>query len=66
MCRQTFKTILSEGGGEAKHFWDAGCLSISGNGENARVFGLSQLVLPGVIACTEVEHRNRSKRVNNF
>ena len=33
MHLQTFKTALSEGGGEGKHFCDADCLSIPGKEE---------------------------------
>ena len=33
MHRQTFKTTLSEGGGERKHFCDADCVSIPGKEE---------------------------------
>ena len=33
MHRQTFKTILSEGGGEGKHFCDYDCVSIPGKEE---------------------------------
>ena len=33
MPRQTFKTTLSEGGGEGKHFCDYDCVSIPGKEE---------------------------------
>ena len=33
MHRQTFKTTLSEGGGEGKHFCDYDCVSIPGREE---------------------------------
>ena len=33
MHRQTFKTTLSEGGGEGKHFCDYDCVSIPGKEE---------------------------------
>ena len=33
MHRQTFKTTLSEGGGEGKHFCDFDCVSIPGEEE---------------------------------
>ena len=49
MHGQTFKTILSEGGGEGKHFCDYDCVSIPGKEGNKHVFLVSQPVLSGVV-----------------
>ena len=50
MHHQTFKTTMSEGEGEGKHFCDADCVSILGKKEISKGCGLSQLVLSRVVA----------------
>ena len=52
MHRQTFKTTLSEGGGKESISATMIVFPFPVRKKQARVFGLSQLVLSGVVACS--------------